>query len=53
MVRGDRLPRIGTCMIGRSPHISPVLDDHKGSRRHVLVHAQGGSMNRPARRSAD
>lgn len=37
---GVRVPLHGVCSIGRAPGNTLVVDDHRVSRRHALIHAQ-------------
>ncbi|HSH95366.1 MAG TPA: adenylate/guanylate cyclase domain-containing protein [Roseimicrobium sp.] len=39
---GDRIPIIGNCSMGRDPVNTLVLAGHQVSRRHAMIHLQGG-----------
>ena len=39
---GERIPLQGTCTIGRLAENALAIEDSKVSRRHAIIHAQGG-----------
>jgi adenylate cyclase len=42
--KGEQIPLQGTCTIGRLPENVMPINDSKVSRRHAIIHAQGGEF---------
>ncbi len=41
---GEQIPLLGTCSIGRAVENALAINDTKVSRRHAIIHAQGGGF---------